>query len=156
VRFVRISRAKYTTPASAFNGEGVSKVAHRWNHSDPAIRAVYCSDTLALACLECLVHIRPLPRVFPKSLFYEVDVPDALLERPPLAALPAGWNSSVPGNASRDFGMKFLLANRAVGLVVPTAIQPRGVNVMLNLLHPAFDLKWVTGPFDYSFDARLE
>ncbi len=85
-----------------------------------------------------------------------VQVPDALLERPAIAELPAGWNSPVPGNASRDYGMAFLSARRAVGLVVPTTVQPRGWNVMLNPLHPKFDLKWAKGPFGYSFDVRLE
>lgn len=156
MRFFRISRAKYDTPAAAFSSEGASKVAHRWNHPDSAIRAVYCSDTLALACLECLVHIRPLPRAFPKSVFYEVDVPDAQLERPTLNKLPAGWNTPVAGNASRDFGTAFLRQNRAAGLILPTAIQPLGTCLMLNPLHPNFTLKWIKGPFVYSFDPRLE
>jgi len=155
LRFFRISRVKYDTPATAFSGEGASKVAHRWNSPGSAIRAVYCSDTLALACLECLVHIRPLPRAFPGSLFFEVDIPDALLERPPIEALPPDWDSSVPGNAARHFGMEFLLTRRAAGLVLPTAIQPLGFNVLLNPLHPSFDLNWVKGPFDYRFDSRL-
>jgi RES domain-containing protein len=156
VKLFRICRARYGTPAAAFSGEGASKIAHRWNHPDLSIRAVYCSDNLALACLENLVHLRPLPRIFPKSIFYEVNVPDVLLEQPPVNSLPAGWNASVPGNASRDFGMEFLQAKRAVGLVVPTVIQPIGFTIMLNPLHPRFNLAWASGPFDYDFDARLE
>lgn len=154
--FYRISRAKYGTAAVAFSGEGASKVAHRWNHPSSELRAVYCSDSLALACLECLVHIRPLPRIFPGSIYYAVEVPDGLLERPLVPELPVGWNAVVAGNASRDFGTEFLRSNRAVGLVVPTAIQPLGYNVVLNPQHPQFSLAWVKGPFAYPFDGRLE
>lgn len=116
---------------------------------------MYCSDSLALAYLECLVHIRPLPGNFAGSIYYVVEIPDAQLERPARAALPAGWDAAMAGKASRDFGTEFLRSRRAVGLVVPTAIQPLGLNLLLNTLHPAFDLKWVRGPHPYPFDGRL-
>jgi RES domain-containing protein len=155
VIFYRIARAKFDRPATAFSGEAASKVAHRWNHPSPDIRAVYCSDSLALACLECIVHIRPLPRVFPASVYYTVDVPDDMLEVAGRSALPGGWDSEVAGNASKDYGMAFLRERRAAGLVVPTAIQPLGVNVVLNPLHPSFNLAWIHGPFPYEYDGRL-
>jgi len=142
-------------PATAFGGETGSKIAHRWNHPSPDIRVVYCSDSLALACLECIVHIRPLPRTFPASVFYTVDVPDDMLEIAGWDELPAGWDSEVPGNESRDFGMAFLRGRRAVGLIVPTVIQPLGRNLLLNPLHPSFSLAWVRGPSPYDFDRRL-
>jgi RES domain-containing protein len=156
VRFHRISRARFNTPALAFSGEGASRVAHRWNHAGTDLRAVYASDSLALACLECLVHLRPLPRLFPPSVYFTIEVPDELLERPAARSLPAGWNAAMPGKPARDFGTSFLRERRAVGLVVPTAILPEGVNVMLNPLHPAFDIRWVRGPSDFPFDPRLE
>lgn len=154
--FYRIARAHLDRPATAFSGEPASKVAHRWNHADPDIRAVYCSDHLALACLEVLVHVLPLPySALPAGVYYTVNVPDALLEIPDRAALPAGWDSVVPGNPSRDYGTAFLRERRAVGLVVPTVVQPEGRNVILNPLHPQFDLAWVQGPDVYPYDGRL-
>jgi RES domain-containing protein len=156
VIFYRIARAQFDRPETAFSGEPASKIAHRWNHSSPDIRAVYCSDALALACLEILVHVRPLALgVLPASVYYTVDVPDGMLEVPDRAAIPAGWDSAVPGNASRDYGMAFLRERRAAGLVVPTVIQPLGLNVVLNPLHPAFRLAWVQGPALYPYDGRL-
>ena len=154
--FYRIARARFDRPATAFSGEAAAKYDHRWSHAASDIRAVYCSDTLALASLECLVHIRPQPRIFPASVYYVVDIPDSLLERPERRALPKGWDTEVAGNASRDFGMEFLRSRRAVGLVVPTAILPLGENVLLNPLHPKFSLAWITGPSPYRFDQRLK
>jgi len=156
VIFYRLARARFDTPATAFSGESASKVNHRWNHAATDIRAVYCSDSLALACLECLVHIRPLPRLFPKSVYYRIDIPDEQLEIPEISALPPGWDGELAGSGSRDYGMAFLRARKAAGLVVPTVIQPLGSNLLLNPLHPAFSLKWVQGPFPYRYDGRLE
>jgi RES domain-containing protein len=156
VIFYRIARAQFDRPETAFSGEPASKVAHRWNHPSPDIRAVYCSDSLALACLEIIVHVRPLALgAIPASVYYTVDVPNDMLEVPDRATLPVGWDNEVAGNASQDYGMVFLRARRAAGLVVPTVIQPLGVNVVLNPLHPAFSLAWVRGPYLYPFDGRL-
>jgi RES domain-containing protein len=156
VIFYRITWARFDRTETAFSGEPASKVAHRWNHPSPDIRVVYCSDSLALACLEILVHVRPLALgALPASVYYTVNVPDRMLEVPDRATLPAGWDDEVAGNASQDYGMAFLRARRAAGLVVPTVIQPLGVNIVLNPLHPAFSLAWVRGPSPYPHDARL-
>ncbi len=154
--FYRIARARFDTPATAFSGEAASKINHRWNYAASDIRAVYCSDSLALACLECLVHIRPLPRTLPQSLYYRIEIPDSLLQLPSLEELPAGWDSELAGSASRDYGMAFLRTKERAGLVIPTVIQPLGQNLLLNPLHPAFTLKWIQGPFPYRYDGRLE
>lgn len=156
MKFFRIANAAFNTTAAAFSGIGASKADHRWSWARPATRAVYCSDTLSLACLECLVHIRPLPRLFAPAVYYAVEVPDDLLERPDRTTLPRGWNAPVAPAAARDFGTQFLTEQRAVGLVIPTAILPEGANVVINPLHPAFKLEWVTGPYVFRFDGRLE
>ena len=155
MRFYRISRAVFSTPVLAFGGLGATKASHRWTWAEAGLRAVYCSESLALACLEMLVHIRPVPRRFPASVFYTVDIPEADLERPPRSALPRGWDAVVPSPAARDFGTAFLRQRRAVALVVPTAIVPLGFNAVVNPLHPGFRLDWVEGPEPYNYDRRL-
>ena len=151
----RITAEIFDTPAAAFNGVGTTVAAGRWNHKLPDLRGVYCADSLALSCLETLVHIRSRPRVFPRSVFYFAEVPEALIERPDVASLPTGWNDAVPHAASQDFGTAFMRSRRAAGLVVPTVVQAMGTVVLLNREHPAFDLAWVKGPFPYQYDARL-
>lgn len=156
MRFYRISRAVQSAPEIAFSGLGAAKAAHRWNWPSPKLRAVYCSETLALACLETLVHIRPLPRNFPPSVFYTVELPEEQCERPQPASLPAGWDAVVPSSAARDFGGAFLKEQRAVALIVPTAIVPIGLNAIVNPQHPNFRLSWVRGPHPFRYDGRLE
>ena len=156
MRFFRIARAGLETAARAFSGLGASKANHRWTWAGPAMRAVYCSDSLALACLECLVHVRPLPRRFAPGSYYIVDIPDRHLERPKVPALPDGWRDPVVSARVRDFGTRFIVEQRAVGLVVPSAILPVGLNVVVNPLHPHFQLDWADGPHPFEFDERLE
>jgi len=155
LRLFRIARAVHDSRSSAFSGAGAARAAHRWNWPSPKLRAVYCSETLALACLETLVHIRPLPQKFPPSVFYTVDVPDEECERPLPASLPAGWDAVVPSSATRDFGTAFLHEQRAVALIVPTAIVPLGVNAIVNPQHARFKLNWVRGPYPFRYDGRL-
>lgn len=152
MRLYRIAPVEYDTPLAAFSGQGAAKYGGRW--SNPGYRVVYCSDSLALGCLETLVHIRPLPRKFPPSIFYLVDVPDEHTEL--LASLPDGWNTPVATPASREHGTAFLRARRAVALVVPTTVLPLGSNALLNPVHSAFRLNWVSGPFPFVYDPRLE
>lgn len=120
------------------------------------MRAVYCSDSLALACLECLVHVRPLTRRFAPGFYYTIDIPERHLERPELSALPEGWRDSVAPAGTRDFGTRFMTEMRAVALVVPSAILPVGLNAVVNPLHPHFRLSWIEGPHPFLFDERLE
>ena len=155
MKIYRITLAHFDSAAKAFSGIGTTLARGRWNHKRPDVRGVYCADSLALSCLETLVHLRSRPRVSPTSVYYVVDVPDALIERPGVPSLPAGWDAKVPQSASRDYGTAFLRSKRAVCLAVPTAVQAIGIVVILNPAHPGFDLARVSGPFLYEYDSRL-
>jgi RES domain-containing protein len=156
VRLFRIARSGAGSVERAFGGLGASKFNHRWTWGQPGMRAVYCSDSLALACLECLVHIHPLPRHFAPGFYYTIDIPERHLERPALTVLPDGWRNSVPAGKVRSFGTKFIAENRAVALVVPSAILPVGLNAVVNPQHPHFNPSWIEGPHPFQFDERLE
>ncbi len=156
MRFFRIARASLNTAATAFSGLGASKANHRWTWGRPALRAVYCSDSLALACLECLVHVRPLPRRFAPGCYYTIDIPDRHFEQPRVSVLPDGWRDPVVSARVRDFGTRFLVAKAAAALVVPSAILPVGLNAIVNPLHPHFRWSWIEGPYSFNFDERLE
>src|SRR5471030_2212541 len=132
MRVFRITQAQFATPAKAFSGIGTTFAHGRWNHKRPDIRGVYCADSLALSCLETLVHINSRPRVFPNSVYYTAEIPDAAIERPTNPSLPAGWSAAVPSAASQDYGTTFLQSQRAVALAVPTVVQADGTIVLVN------------------------
>ena len=151
VRIYRICPAAQNTALAAFGGKGAEKFGGRWNPA--GVRVAYASDSLALACLETLVHITPYPRTFPLSLYYYADIPDRVIERP--ATLPHGWNAPTGGADTKEFGARFAAEMRSVVLAVPSAILPVGVNFVVNPLHPGFDPATIKGPFPFVFDSRL-
>ena len=155
MRLFRITRVEHGTREDAFSGIGVTMAAMRWTRKRAALRGVYVADSLALSCLETLVHLNMKPRVFPRSVYFVLEVPDAHIEVAHLKDLPADWKADVPTPACQDYGTAFLVSKRAVGLALPTVIQAHGTNVLLNPLHQAFDLKWISGPFPYEYDERL-
>jgi RES domain-containing protein len=155
MRLFRITQAKFKTPTQAFSGVGVTVAAMRWTKRRVDLRGVYAADSLALGCLETLVHLDMKPRLFPPSVYFIATIPDALIETPTLADLPRGWKSDVPAAACQEYGTNFLESKRAVGLALPTVIQDHGTNVLLNPSHPSFDLSWIDGPYPYEYDERL-
>lgn len=134
------------TALDAFSGHGAAKYGGRWNSK--GFRAVYCSDSLALACLETLVHIRPLPRTFPPSVYYVAEIPDALIERPVKLA-------GVTLAETQALGTQFLRNRVGVALEVPTTILSVGSNLILNPIHPDFKIDWISGPLEFVYDSRL-
>lgn len=155
MRFFRLAKEAHAkTTLEAFSGEGSARYPGRWNQKGD--RTVYCSDTLAGACLETLVHLRPLPRVFPPSVYFEFDLADAQIEHADVGKLPVSWNHTVVSNETRDYGSEFIRSSRNVALLIPTAIIPLGYNIILNPCHAGFDVGTVRGPIRFFYDPRLE
>ena len=121
----------------------------RWHTAGRPI--VYMAQSLSLAALEILVHLKQTRDVQPFRAF-AAEVPDALIQHAP--GLPPRWHLRV--EISRAVGDAWLAERSSPALLVPSAITPGEWNVLLNPTHPAFSLDWViTGPAIYRFDARL-
>jgi RES domain-containing protein len=72
---VRLNRSRYSPKDST----GGRLHSGRWN--SPGNGVLYAASTLALACLEVLVHIRDVGLIPADYTFCEVDVPEALIGR---------------------------------------------------------------------------
>jgi RES domain-containing protein len=70
---VRLCRSRY----SLKDATGAKLHGGRW--SSPGNAVLYASSTLALACLEVLVHIRNVGLLPTDYVFCEIEVPDALI-----------------------------------------------------------------------------
>jgi RES domain-containing protein len=137
---------------SAFTGLGAAENPGRWNSH--GIRAVYCSDSLALAALEGLVHVEDWSLLADAHFVaIEVEVPDELLHIP--SRLPANWNRVPISAASREFGDRFLAGRAAPAMRIPTAVVESGFNLVLNPLHPDFHRIRPGRPRPFRFDRRL-
>jgi RES domain-containing protein len=129
-------------------GEGARLVGGRWN--SPGLPLLYTSDSLALCLAECLVHI---PSRLPADFHaFRIEIPENSAESLDPALLKAGWEDD-PGY-TRAIGDQWIIQNRSLALIVPSAVLPESFNVLVNPAHPDITAVTVsTRPFQ--FDPRL-
>lgn len=132
----RIAPDTPTYEAHTLSGKGAELNGGRWNR--PGRGVVYTSSSIALACLETIVHHQqaglPLNR-----FLVRVDVPMSVWSARRLlteAALPVGWSAIPEGKVSLDAGDAWLSAGDAALLLVPSVIVPEELNVLINVGHP--------------------
>jgi len=128
--------------ADDLSGAGAEATGGRWNRAGRPV--LYASTTIALACLETLVHTNisqlPLNR-FLVRLEVPYDVWAARQEET-RATLPVGWSAVPEGKVSLDRGDAWLVGGKSALLLVPSVVVPEEANVLLNPKHG--DAKRVT------------
>ena len=120
--------------AEELSGKGALVQGGRWN--EKGTPAVYLSSSIALACLETLVHLAaaglPLNRYLVR-----IEVDDALWRARQTVMKPkVGWDAIPPGRVSIDAGQTWLAARSSALLEVPSVIVPEEGNVLVNPRHP--------------------
>lgn len=151
VRFHRLEALTRSKPAQAFSGEGGLHYAGRWNSR--GTRVVYTSSSVALACLETLVHLQMLAKSEERWLF-TIDVPDRYIEE--LRQRPSDWDAEPATAASKAVGDRWRTSTRSVALLVPSVVVPVEYNALVNPRHPHFQLDWVKKPARFRYDPRLK
>ena len=73
ITIIRLCRSRY----SPKDATGAKRYGGRWN--SPGHEVLYASSTLALACLEVLVHIRDVGLIPTDYVYCEVEVPEVLV-----------------------------------------------------------------------------
>jgi formylglycine-generating enzyme required for sulfatase activity len=158
----RIASQGRTWKANDLSGNGAARYPGRWNSLDRPI--VYSSSSIALACLETVVHLAgddPLP--FPRQLV-RITIPSHHWQQRKRFAKQehSGWDSApTPEHAedwlaaTRAWGDAWLLGLESLLAEVPSVIVPEETNLLLNPLHPDHgELKAeIVRPWVY--DARL-
>jgi formylglycine-generating enzyme required for sulfatase activity len=140
----RIASQGLTWSANDLSGNGAARHPGRWNSLDQPI--LYSSSSIALACLETVVHLAgddPLP--FQRQLV-RITIPSehwqerkrflpevrSGWDQPPNPAHPDDWLS-----ATRAWGDAWLLSGESLLAEVPSVIVPEECNLLLNPRHPA-------------------
>jgi RES domain-containing protein len=135
-----------------FDPTGAMLHGGRWNSIGQ--RVIYASESYAGAMLEVLVHANL--SVPPKNhRVVRITIPDSMkIEsmRPPDLI---GWNSE-DLVTSREFGDAWLKEQRTAVLRVPSVVtEGRESNILINPLHPQFDLILASGSETIHWDMRL-
>ena len=117
-------------------GTGAKITGGRWNRKGNAV--LYTSTSIALACLETVVHMNsgglPLNRYLVRIEVSD-DAWSARTTLPP-AALPVGWDALPEGKVSLDIGDAWITAAATPLLAVPSVIVPEESNILINPAHP--------------------
>jgi RES domain-containing protein len=131
----RIARKTPHSRATDMSGRGAKSIDARWNRKGTA--AVYASTHISLAMLETLVHTGGSAELR-NAFLIGISVPSMVwAARESIApTLPISWMAQPPGATSIEFGDKWLKANSAAILMVPSAIVPEEQNVVINPSHP--------------------
>jgi len=131
----RIATDAPTYTADDLIGEGARLTGGRWNRNGTPM--LYCSGSIALACLETVVHLDenalPLNRYLVR-----IDVPDGIFEAAMRfdAAKGIGWDAVPEGKVSLDAGDRWIASRASVLMIVPSVIVPEESNLLVSPLHP--------------------
>ncbi|MDO3376854.1 RES family NAD+ phosphorylase [Geoalkalibacter halelectricus] len=146
-----------TRYAADLTGEGARLFGGRW--SPPGIALIHTAQTVSLATLEYLVHQKSLAQGPCHVSLVIYELPEGVAtERMDISSLPEGWDRYPSPTSLWDFGKRWVMENRSVALLVPSAVVPMSPerNVLLNPLHPDFRLLRQVEILPYRFDERLK
>ncbi len=146
----RIAKAKHAT--NGFDGEGARLYGSRW--SSPTVRVAFASETISLAMLEILVHLRKSSPLASYVLLSVEFLENMVLDLD-YALLPKNWRSFPAPPRVQAIGDAWVKANSSVMLRVPSVIVPREHNFLINPVHNDFSKLIISRPQPLEVDARV-
>lgn len=144
----RLGKAKY---AHTLDGEGARYNPGRWNSMGNAMVSTAASSSTAV--LEVRVHVNRLRR---NLVMTTIEVPpQASILTLAAKDLPHGWNWMRYLNRVRTVGNDFIAQGRHLILRVPSAVDPKAWNCLLNPNHPEMATVRVVNVEPFKLDPRL-
>jgi len=141
--------------ATDMGGTGAKLTGGRWNRQGWPV--IYAASSIALACLETVVHLNtsglPLNRYLVR-----LDVPPAIWKKARKLNLDKssiGWDALPAGRVSLDIGERWLAEGDSALFLVPSIVIPEEFNVLVNPAHPDARHIRVEKLRKFTYDARL-
>jgi len=136
-------------------GKGAEKTGGRWNRKGTPL--LYGSSTIALACLETLVHLAggaPLPL---NRYLVRISISPAAWRNRTVFDQSAnvGWDAEPPGLVSMDWGTQWARAGSSLLAEVPSIVVPEETNIMINPAYKGAGRLAVTKTRLWRYDLRL-
>lgn len=132
-------------------GAGAKITGGRWNEVGTPL--VYASMSIAMAVLETIVHMNA--PAFNRYLI-RIDIPDTVFASAQVLSSPAvGWDAEPAGMVSVSTGQAWIGGNASALLLVPSAIIPEELNVLINPVHADVDAIQATKMRRFIYDGRL-
>jgi RES domain-containing protein len=134
---------------ATLDGEGAKREGGRWNYRGSPV--VYASTHLSLALLELLVHLDV--DLIPNLNSIEIEIPAGVSTQ--TFTFPKAWLKSRDDSLLQAAGTEWLKTQQSAVLMVPSAIVPDELNVLINPLHPQASRIHVARNQPFQLDARL-
>lgn len=154
-RLWRIATQGPSWHADDLSGQGAANDPGRWNSL--GVPVIYASTSIALACLETVVHVTGDQGLPLRRWLVAIDVPaehwQQRLSLEP-AQLP-GWDDTPAGRSSRRWGDQWLLGQVSLLALVPSVIVPEERNALINPNHPGAGSLVATVIRLWTYDSRL-
>lgn len=148
----RISQSKY---ANFLSPPGI---AARWNSAGK--RIVYTGGSLALSCLEMLVHKSGASLASGNFSLSIISIDDSLMineiTAEQLQHLHPQWHQIINYPVTQEIGDKWLREGKSAILKVPSAIIDSEYNYLINPDHPGFSKVEIANVSKFTFDPRLK
>ena len=148
----RITKTKYSR--TAFDGEGASENAGRWN--SVGTRMVYTASSLCLATLEMLVHTQNISVIYSLYTVIPIEFDSSLIIDIDPKSLPSDWCNPEPVPATKILGDAWIGSGESVLLKVPSAVTKIEFNFLLNPVHPDFAQISIGPEFAFEPDPRFQ
>lgn len=141
--------------ADDLSGKGAEKTGGRWNRKGAAL--LYCSSTVALACLETRVHLSGGDLLPLNRYLVRIAIPPSIWrDRTVLAPSEhVGWDATPPGMVSIGWGSEWADSQRSLIAEVPSVIVPEEANILVNARHRDAKRLRVSKVRRWTYDPRL-
>jgi RES domain-containing protein len=118
------------------SGLGAERVGGRWNRKGTPL--IYTSTSIALACLETLIHLSGgMPRPFNRYLVRFTLPEEAWQSRIVFDRVTnVGWDALPAGFVSMNWGTHWAKSGVSLLAEVPSIVVPEEGNVLINPSHP--------------------
>lgn len=151
MEFINCYRIANSRHIDDLSGEGAYLFGGRWNSE--GIRMLYCSSSISLSILEVLVYVSK--STFLNKEVLTLKIPEDSIQLIEVESLHKGWDSLPSNNYTKRLGDDWIKSMDSLALKVPSVINAKEYNILLNPLHPRFKEVEIVSKEIFSFDRRL-
>lgn len=137
------------------SGKGAEITGGRWNKKGTPL--LYTSGSIALACLETVVHLggtSPLPL---NRYLIKIEITDEMWKERVIFddSNNVGWDALPEGLVSINWGTSWANSLSSLLAQVPSIVVPEESNVLINPKHPTASKLVATKLRRWSYDTRI-
>ena len=147
-RSYRIANSRH---ADDLSGEGAYLFGGRWNSE--GVRMLCTAESSSLSILEVLAYVTN--KTFAMKNIITLEIPNNSYREIPVEVLSDGWDVIPASNYTKKIGDDWIKSMESLVLIVPSVVNPRERNILINPLHPLFSKVRIIDKEKFSFDRRL-